>query len=102
MSVVNDYLLKNRAKGEYGLAPRINCVDGFSVSVQVGRGSYCSPRNGIGPVWDSAELGFPSEPPNDSIMPYVEDESDPTGTVYGYVPMPLIDALIAEHGGIAS
>lgn len=32
---------------------------------------------------------------------YAEAESDPTGTVYGYVPVAMVAALIASHGGEA-
>lgn len=101
MSAVNDYLLRHRSDEAFWHAPRIVCADGFSLSVQVHEGAYCSPRDGIGPDWLSAEIGFPSARPNDAVMAYAEDDDNPTDTVYGYVPMELIDALVAEHGGIA-
>jgi hypothetical protein len=101
--VVNDYLLAHRKVGEeeFWLAPRITCADGFSVSVQAHAGAYCSPRDGYGPEWLTVELGFPNAEPNAEIMSYAEDASDPTETVYGYVPVTAVDRLIAEHGGIA-
>ena len=37
----------------------VKCADGFSMSVQAGKGSYCSPRDDSGP-YDSVEVGFPS------------------------------------------
>lgn len=77
----------------------IQCVDGFSVSVQAKSGSYCSPRDDYGP-WVSFELGFPSAP-DELIAAYAEDPSDPTGTVYGYVPADVVEALIQRHGGIS-
>lgn len=82
-------------------AKRVTCADGFNMSVQVHEGAYCSPRNGVGPVWTSAEIGFPSDRPSDAIMVYAEDPEAPTETVYGYVPLELIDAEIQAHGGFA-
>ena len=33
-------------------------------------------------------------------MEYAEDADNPTGTVYGWVPVEVVDAVIAAHGGI--
>lgn len=33
-------------------------------------------------------------------MQYAEDEDRPTATVYGYVPVSVVEALIDKHGGI--
>ena len=102
MSAVNAYLLSHRQEGDrIWFAPRIHCADGFSLSVQVHDGAYCCPRDGIGPDWSEAEIGFPSDRPNDAVMAYAEESDRPTDTVYGYVPMALIDELVAAHGGIA-
>jgi hypothetical protein len=101
MSKVNSYLLSHRKDDGFWLAPRIACADGFSLSVQVHSGAYCSPRDGIGPDWISAEIGFPSEKPTPEVMAYAESPDEPTETVYGYVPIELIDALIDAHGGFA-
>ena len=107
MSAVNAYLLAHRPTIDrfddaLWIAPRIKCADGFSLSVQVHPGAYCSPRDGFGPDWTEAEIGFPSEPPPPEIIAYAEEKDRPTDTVYAYVPMSLIDALVAQHGGIAS
>ena len=85
--------------GMRGHLPRIECVDGTSLSVQAGRTHYCSPRDNNGP-WSKVEIGFPSITPSDAIMEYCEDSSDPTGTVYGYVPIELVCDFINDHGGI--
>lgn len=79
---------------------RIVCNDGFSVSVQASETDYCSPREtGAHPYW-AFELGYPSER-DESLMQYAEDEDRPTNTVYGYVPVSVVEALIDKHGGIA-
>lgn len=72
---------------------------GFGVSIQASRRNYCSPRNDMGP-YKLVELGFPTgiEP---LIMDYAEDASNPTETVYGFVPVGIVKAVIAKHGGIA-
>jgi hypothetical protein len=34
------------------------------------------------------------------LTSYAEDEENLCGTVYGYVPCSIIDAVIEKHGGI--
>ena len=88
-----------RRFGVLDRAPRVTCADGFTVSVQAGECLYCSPRDNAGP-WVSVECGFPSEA-SELLAPYAEDPSKPTETVYGYVPIRTVVALIDEHGGFA-
>jgi hypothetical protein len=103
---VNDYLMSQRDLNDpkvgsdytFPLAKRIECADGFSISVQASHGAYCSPRTNVGP-WSQVECGYPSAIPH-GIMEYAEDAERPLDTVYGYVPISLVDALIAEHGGM--
>lgn len=75
------------------------CADGLTLSVQASKFHYCTPRDSIGP-WDAVEVGFPSEQ-IEALMPYAEDPDDPTGTVYGYVPLSVVAGVIAQHGGFA-
>lgn len=91
---LNDYF-----KAGPGRTPEIKCEDGFAMSVQVGKYLYCSPRNDVGP-WYKAEIGFPSER-EELIMEYIDgdEHTDPTETVYGYVPVSLIVEVINKHGG---
>lgn len=79
------------------VAPRIVCEDGFSVSVQTGEGTYCTPRKRAD--WYTAfELGYPSME-DDLIMPYADNPETPMDTVYGYVPIDCVIALLDKHGG---
>jgi hypothetical protein len=80
--------------------PRIACEDGFSLSVQAGRYLYSTPREDRGP-WTHVEVGFPSAQPEPwaDWKTYAEDSAVPTNTVYSYVPLELVEALIASHGG---
>lgn len=77
--------------------PHLLCKDGFKVSIQASAYAYCSPRDNCGP-YIKFELGFPNRP-DDLIMSYAEDEDDPTGTVYPYVPVEVVYSLIESHGG---
>jgi hypothetical protein len=79
--------------------PRIECPDGFCVSVQAGQYLYCSPRHDNG-AWYEVELGFPTEKV-EAWMPYIDGyDSDPTDTVYGYVPIDLVEAELVRHGWV--
>lgn len=84
-------------RSSFPLSKRITCVDGFSLSVQATQGAYCRPRDNIGP-WYQVEVGFPSAKP-EFIFEFAEDQSDPTKTVYGYVPIGMVQQLIDLHGG---
>lgn len=79
--------------------PRMQCSDGFNLSVQAHYGSYCQPRESWADEYSSVEVGYPSER-EDLLMPYVEDADRPTDTVYGYVPVSVIEQVIAKHGGL--
>jgi hypothetical protein len=82
--------------------PVITCADGFRLSVQASEYHYCTPRDNDGP-WLSMEVGFPSERPEpwETWGQYAEEPNEPTQTVYGRVPVDVIDALIESHGGAA-
>jgi len=102
---LNKYLLSQRNISDqeviddysFPIAKRIICEDGFSLSVQATHGAYCLPRHNIGP-WYQVEVGFPSSEP-ELIMGYAEQPEIPTDTVYGYVPIELVEKLIELHGG---
>ena len=109
MSVIKKYWTENveitklGSGSTYSKCPRIECADGFTMSVQAGEGLYSTPRSYIeSGDYSSFEIGFPSER-EDLIMEYIDgdEETDPTDTVYGYVPIDAVDAVIEKHGGIA-
>lgn len=87
----------------------IRCVDGFRVSVIAGAGTYCTPRpdgygadavdEDYGGPYTKVEVGYPSEPPEpwDTWQRFVEDPANRTETVYAYVPVDVVRALIAAH-----
>ena len=84
-------------KRERMVNDHIKCADGFTMSVQASAGHYCSPRvTGLG-FYNTYEVGYPSDV-EPLLMPYAEDEKQPTGTVYAYVPAQVIADVIAKHG----
>ena len=78
--------------------PRLYCNDGYSISVQASEFHYCSPRlNGL-QDYKSVELGYPSA--EDELVNEYAEGMDYTDTVYGYVPIEVVEKLIEKHGGI--
>ena len=111
----NEYLKKfckaNMISYQNGWITQLNrpyavCADGFGVSIQASNCHYCEPRisqypgNDFTP-YETVELGYPSEADED-LLPYQEcpDREDPTESVYGYVPVSVVDKVIEKHGGI--
>lgn len=78
--------------------PKIVCGDGFRISVQASHTHYCTPRSDLGP-YSAVELGYPSAEESD-LVKWAEDKYSPTETVYGYVPVDVVVAVIEKHGGI--
>tara|TARA_R100001463_G_scaffold50442_1_gene100664 strand:+ start:343 stop:858 length:516 start_codon:yes stop_codon:yes gene_type:complete len=93
---VRNYSVETNGVGRY---ERIVCNDGFNMSVQAHNGAYCDPRIDFAPIYKEVEVGYPSEE-EELLMPYVEDSSRPTETVYGYVPSKVIFQVIQKHGGL--
>ena len=105
--------------------PRIVCNDGYSVSVQASEFAYCHPRytqwqnedgwqvvNGEYYLssetprnfetdhytpYESVELGYPSV--EDELINEYAEGDDYTNTVYGYVPVNIVEQLVEKHGG---
>ena len=81
--------------------PRVYAMDGFSVSLQIHSGSYCSSEKGyrqFGHTMQEVEFGFPSE---DELMlrEYAEEPDNIKGTV-GRIPVNVLEEMFAKHGGI--
>ena len=84
----------------FNFNPQIECHDGFTMSVQAHGGSYCQRNTEGKPV--TVECGFPStKPKTPEFLLYAEDNSDYTETVYGFVPVEVVEAELKAHGGIA-
>jgi hypothetical protein len=77
----------------------IRCADGLEFSAQASVGHYCSPRKNLGP-WVAVEVGFPTQRVEE-FMEYAENPAAPTDTVYGWVPVEVVEAVVRAHGGLA-
>ena len=98
---INEYITayrNNRDRGDYMMTQLI-CNDGFEMSVQASHYHYCSPKNVKGP-YSTVEIGFPNEE-EELLVAYAEDVNDLTGTVYGYVPIDVVDKVVEKHGGVS-
>ena len=82
-------------------APRVRLASGLELSIQASEAHYCCPRETGADFYTHVEVGFPSAEVA-VLMEYAENPSDPTGTVYGFVPVEVVDAIIIAHGGIVS
>ena len=78
--------------------PAIICKDGLAMSIQASRSHYCTPRDNWGP-YTAVEIGYPTER-IEEFMPYADPPNAPTETVYGWVPVEVVEEVIAAHGGL--
>jgi hypothetical protein len=98
--MIKEFLKQTTSNEEFSLRKPITCKDGFTMSVQASKFHYCSPRQNLTDGnYNSVEIGFPSEVES-LLLKYAEDPEKPTGTVYGYVPLNVVDSVIEKHGGI--
>lgn len=96
---VCDWIRTARARTVHRVSRRIVCNDGFSMSVQANQFAYCTPRDDEGP-WTEVEVGFPSkiEP---LIWEWAEEPGLWTETVYPWVPIEVVAAVVEVHGGLS-
>jgi hypothetical protein len=92
-----EWLEKNLSNCRYIPRKRLECNDGFNMSIQGGENSYSKPRQ-FGTNFIEMEVGFPSEY-EELIKDYTNSEYY-TDAVYPYVPVSLIIEVIEKHGGI--
>lgn len=106
MSVTNDFLAQTVLQQHFpsgyeyqACRPYIVCNDGFKMSVQASAAHYCEPRENFLFAYEAVEIGFPNrrEP---LLAKYAEEPKRLTMTVYGWVPVDVVDAVIEKHGGI--
>ncbi len=84
--------------------PQIKCSDGFTMSVQASEFAYCHPREDYpSEPYTHVECGYPSSKPTTvALRDYAElcGTDDYCKTVYGYVPIEVVQAELDAHGGI--
>jgi len=81
------------------LARPIVCADGVRLSIQASADHYCIPKDDEGP-YTHVEVGFPSITPPKEWMKYAQNPDTPTETVYGCIPVELVNKFVCEHGGV--
>jgi hypothetical protein len=81
-----------------GIRPRITCADGVSLSVQAGPRHYSAPQTVEGPHHE-VEVGFLENAAGERL-PAPADWA-PDDDVFPYVPVSIVEAFIAAHGGQA-
>lgn len=89
--------LRDMRDGVLQQVPPIVCKSGLAMSVQASRHHYCSPRNDVGP-WDKVEIGYPNR-----VLPELKGYGDgltEDSTIYGWVPIELVEKIIEDNGGI--
>ena len=80
--------------------PPFKCKDGFTVSIQAGESLYSTPREWNAEKYTAVELGYPSEE-DPLIAEWAENPDDSgTNTVYGWVPVDVVNKLINKHRGL--
>lgn len=97
---VIDYLRFTYNKEEdYNVRLPIICMDGYTVSIQGGTTAhYCYPRKHTN-QYELVELGYPSSHDLD-FDEYAEQIECVPDTVYGYVPIEIVENVIQKHGGL--
>lgn len=76
--------------------PAMKCADGFEMSVQGHYGAYSHPRDDFADRYSSVEIMCKADPLLDEHGGHeCADEM-----IYGYVPVELVEKVIASHGGL--
>jgi|2_EtaG_2_1085320.scaffolds.fasta_scaffold05185_8 hypothetical protein len=101
---VNQFLKKYRKVKQIvpgmtsSYTPHLVCNDGFTMSIQAGQSLYSTPRDDA-KRYKAVEIGYPSEEEL-MIKSFAEDQDNLCSTVYGFVPIKIVDQIIEKHGGV--
>ena len=75
------------------------CADGAELDVQAHQGAYCAPRTDEGP-WTAVEVDTTWRV--GAFARYLAEGPDEHGHyIYARVPVEVVEAIVAEHGGLA-
>ena len=90
---------KASSDGILTMRNRIECPDGFSISVQASKYHYCSPRETNMGWYNEVECGYPStDDISDELKKYAETPSNYISSIYGYVPIRIVIRELNRHG----
>ena len=79
----------------------ITCKSGLEMSVQASAFHYSIPKSDNAEYYSEVEVGFPTKP-EPLLLEYADEPDKPLDTVYAYVPVSVVKAVIEKHGGIIS
>lgn len=100
---VNEFLRETgnllKSLGQWPIRTRMHLESGLAMSVQASNYHYCEPRLDDQDFYSAVEIGFPNQEVEE-FLEYAEDASNPCDTVYGWVPIEVVNAVIEKHGGI--
>jgi hypothetical protein len=82
---------------EKRIFPRMVCSDGFEMSVQGHWGAYSCPRDDFADRYQEVEIMCKADPILDEHGGHDSGEE----RIYGYVPIEIVERVIAAHGGLA-
>lgn len=98
MDTCNEFLRRAK-RTRSGLREPLRCKDGFSISVQVGKGYRCTPKTDDAGSYHTVECALASDV-EPLLLGYAEEPDCPRSTEYDYVPVNVMNAVIEKHGGI--
>lgn len=81
------------------IRPRVYCKDGFHMSVQASLIHYCDPQKDNAGLYETVEIGYPYCK-IEELIPFAEDPECLEYSIYGRVPIKIVDAILEKHGGI--
>ena len=109
LTAVEAFNRTHKVSGAYQITGGyIHCADGFALSIQASDFHYCLPRQSFFDPnsnenfyenYHAFEIGYPNEE-EELLLPYADDEENPTDTVYPYVPKEIINLVVEKHGGV--
>lgn len=96
---VKEFMEKTYSEDEHKNRPYVYCKDGYGISIQGGNShNMCAPRFHCH-VYLILELGYPTID-DPMLHDFAYDMKAPTKTFYPFIPMWIVEKLIADHGGI--
>lgn len=90
----------NGTEREKRIFPAMVCADGFEMSVQGHWGGYCEPRGDFEPQYRSVEVS--TAPQAEQLLVAHGGTDYDEFSIYGYVPIELIEKIVVKHGGLQS
>jgi len=92
---INEFLKKHPTTENNHLRPLVICKDGLALSVQASYYHYCTPEKNNAPEYSTVEIQPQNRKKLRSLREYQDRDS-----VYAFVPVEKLDALIKWHGGM--